>query len=156
MLLAPSKQHRVTLGHLPNWKYLGSSALFFGLLLTVEDFDPIPLQSRKNSLFFRMANKEKNESISECLFPAVSWEEHFYRHQAVLPAVANFPSIETEVCLKEARAVLAPRTLFCLSCVLPGPHAMGQALELFVLLTFLQLVSKNVVVRGQHGAECTL
>lgn len=74
----------------------------------MEDFDPIPLQSRKNSLFFRMANKEKNESISECLFPAISWEEHFYRHQAALPAVANFPSIETEVCLKEARAVLAP------------------------------------------------
>lgn len=67
---------------------------FFGLLLTVEDFDPIPLQSRKNSLFFRTANKEKNESISECLFPVVSWEEHFYRHQAALPAVANFPSLE--------------------------------------------------------------
>lgn len=33
---------------------------------------------------------------------------------------------------------------------------MGQALELFVLLAFLQLVSKNVVVRGQRGAECTL
>lgn len=32
--------------------------------------------------------------VSECLFPAVSWEEHFYRHQAALPAVANFPSVE--------------------------------------------------------------
>lgn len=67
---------------------------FFGLLLTVEDFDPLPLQSRKNSLFFRTANKEKNESTSECLFPAVSWEECFYRHQAALPAVASFPPIE--------------------------------------------------------------
>lgn len=122
MLLAPSKQHRVTLGHLPNWKYLGSSALFFGLLLTVEDFDPIPLQSRKNSLFFRMANKEKNESISECLFLAVSWEEHFYRHQAALPAVANFPSIETEVCLTSLPLELSPASrVFC-----PGPVPWGR------------------------------
>lgn len=107
----------------------------------------------KNNLFFRTANKEKNESILECLFPAISWEERFYRHQAALPAVANFPSI---VCLKEkARAVLAPTALACLSRVLPGPPAMGQALVFFVL-AFLQFVCKNVVVRGQHGAECAL
>ena len=42
---------------------------FFGSLITGEGFDRIPFQNRKNSLFFRVANKEKNESISESLFP---------------------------------------------------------------------------------------
>lgn len=37
-MLAPSKQHRVTLGHLPNWKYLGSGALFLLVAVDCERF----------------------------------------------------------------------------------------------------------------------
>ena len=53
---------------------------FFGLPFAVEGLTRIPFQNRRNSLFLRAANKEKNEA-SWSLSPEAPLGEGFYRHQ---------------------------------------------------------------------------
>lgn len=84
----------------------------------------IPFQKRRNSLFFRGANKEKNEA-SWSLSPEAPPGGTFLQTPAVLPAPANFPS-RVAGCACPAPPLTAWGQASARWCSTPAPRVLSR------------------------------